>query len=282
MEKNRETDDSENQRDKPTELGLKEPESSFSSSVQPAEKNLFTDDEGRLIFVNQIVRCPCISLILVIIIALAVSIIALAVAFGGSNKNPFTDDQAQYALNDIRSIKYDTLRLASEAVSADRSKVIVSKTPLKTQSTSVGVFYWIYEAKTKEGIFTKDAMMDILKAESQIMKDDRYKDFCLRDYDNVSVYEQTECVRPLSATLIFFAEKWDPVLVKNVTDRLMETRQAEIYKKLAPCIEFKINCAIKEDVPTVDYDAAKRLSDDIKSIMQWWNGKNKELAGDPK
>eukprot|EP00960_Hanusia_phi_P003016 89524-Hanusia_phi.AAC.1 len=164
MENEHEADDSENQPDNPTEHELQGPESSFSSSVQPAEKNLFTDDEGRLIFVNYIVRCPCVSLILVIIVALAVSIIALAVAFGGSNKNPFTDDQAQYALSDIRSIKYDTLRLASEAVSADRSKVIVSKTPLKRQSTSVGVFYWIYEAKTNEGIFTKDAMMDILKA----------------------------------------------------------------------------------------------------------------------
>eukprot|EP00960_Hanusia_phi_P024844 731300-Hanusia_phi.AAC.2 len=120
------------------------------------------------------------------------------------------------------------------------------------------------------------------------MKDDRYKDFCLRDYDNTSVYEQTECARPLSATLIFFAEKWDPTLVKKVTDRLTETRQAATYKKLGravrtPCLEFKINCAIaRQGVPEEDVKAAQELSDDINSIMKWWNGKNKELAADPK
>jgi hypothetical protein len=87
------------------------------------KKGLFTNERGNLRFVAVTVRHPCKIFVLILIVTL-VLVMGLFQSFvpsgdgedDESSGNPFSDPGSQYDTNDVRSLAYDSLRLAVEEV----------------------------------------------------------------------------------------------------------------------------------------------------------------------
>jgi hypothetical protein len=84
---------------------------------------LFTNERGNLRFVAVTVRHPCkiFGLILIVTLVLVMGLFQSFVPSGDENDdessgNPFSDPGSQYDTNDVRSLAYDSLRLAVEEV----------------------------------------------------------------------------------------------------------------------------------------------------------------------
>jgi hypothetical protein len=111
--------------------------------VEPRKKTFWSDERGNLKVVNIVVRNPCKIFWLIIAVVIALTfILNVAVFRTAENGNPFTLPGNEFDLLDVRSIQYDSLRLAGDQVKEAReARGMEGKTTLK-QSELEAVQYW--------------------------------------------------------------------------------------------------------------------------------------------
>jgi len=111
--------------------------------AEPRKKSCWSDERGNLKVVNLVVRNPCKIFWLIIALVVALTfVLNIAVFRTAENGNPFTLPGNEFDLMDVRSIQYDSMRLASDKVRGDRVDMgMEGKTTLK-QSEVEAIQYW--------------------------------------------------------------------------------------------------------------------------------------------
>ena len=109
----------------------------FSYSPSFDIQNKHQDERGNLKAVNLVIRHPCKIFFFILFFCLALSFLLNVLVFRTSESgNPFTPPSNEFDLNDVRSIQYDSLRLAKDEVSAGRKIVDMEGELVKKQSES--------------------------------------------------------------------------------------------------------------------------------------------------
>ncbi|KAK1736005.1 putative sterol regulatory element-binding protein [Skeletonema marinoi] len=148
---------------------------------------------------------------------------------------------------DVRSIQYDSMRLASDKVRGDRVDMgMEGKTTLK-QSEVEAIQYWVFEASTPSGLFGDEQSIEGMKDAYDIfLNDPGYEDYCLYNYPrNLSlVTENTtvECTAPLTPLLMYYASYWDPEAVAEVIEELKDPAKIEALNKIGVCANPQVFC----------------------------------------
>ena len=107
------------------------------------KKSCWSDERGNLKVVNLVVRNPCKIFWLIIFVVMALTFMLNVLVFRkAENGNPFTLPGNEFDLLDVRSMQYDSLRLASDQVKGARDAAgMEGKTTLK-QSQLEAIQYW--------------------------------------------------------------------------------------------------------------------------------------------
>eukprot|EP00961_Rhodomonas_salina_P208334 2811287-Rhodomonas_salina.1 len=247
------------------------------------EPTWFSDEVGNLKLVNFVVKRPCCSCFSVLLICLVMIVLLAAIVVGDGNF--ITNDVNDYDLYDVRSKAYDSFRLAKEAVEDKRDLKENAGVVDPRQSEALDMVYWIYEAQTDGGMFTKKALQDMKEADDIMLADKDWDQYCVLEHFNKDgspkPEENVTCKTPLSATTIFFPESWDSALATSVVDRLKNEETVKLYNQMAPCLEHGVQCeAVMQGVPAEQQSAAEQLKADIEAITSKWTGSG-ELVQDP-
>ena len=240
-------------------------------------RSIFTDDSGNLKFVNAVVRRPCT--IFTLIMALTGGIFQGLSALTLNAGNPITTSQNDYDFSDVRSIAYDSLRLAQEEVS-DELEDLVSSVSKETrlQEDFGDVTIWIYEAKTDDGVLTKEAIPRMREAESTILANKEYVNYCQLSYNPINETEAPVCKRPLSAMNIYYASTWNSAVAEEILSDLAGDK-LETYNTLAPCVEYNFRCDLLPSSLASQLEWATSTKNKIDSMLVNWDGKG-ELNSD--
>ena len=102
-----------------------------------------------------VVRNPClifwILIALCVIISFLLQVVVFRAAEGG---NPFTLPGNELNLADVRSVQYDSYRLARDELRGARNVLAaVGKESVKRQSEVSDITYWVFEGETDGGLF---------------------------------------------------------------------------------------------------------------------------------
>ena len=93
------------------------------------------DKHGNLKAVNTVIRHPFKIFLFLIVLCLVLSfLLNLLVFCTAENNNPFTPPSNEFDLNDVRSIQYDSLRLARDEVAGGRKAVSKEGQTVEKQS----------------------------------------------------------------------------------------------------------------------------------------------------
>ena len=238
--------------------------------------SIFSDKKGNLKFVNLVVRNPCLMFFLILALCIMTTVILFNAAF--AEGNPFTPDDSTFDLYDKRSLAYDALRLAKEDVGIMRDTSTPSngneepEEETKIQENLGDVTYWIYEAKTDEGVFTEDAIKTMRSAEVLFTKQKQYPNYCLLEYTGSGNETTSKCKRELSVLNAFYASSWNSTIANSVIDELT-VGNIQLYNSIAACVELNQLCQYNPpSVTEQDIEWAKDLNTRMKSIMDHWDG----------
>ncbi len=239
--------------------------------------SFFSDEKGNLKFVNFVVRYPCLVFVFMVVLCIgsAMALIQLARATG----NPFTEDENAYDIFDVRSIAYDSLRLAKESVADSYDEATLSARRVeedKIQSEVGDITYWIYEAKTDDGLFTEEALPILRSTEATILENEEYPNYCKLDYTEPDGggEEVSECMKPLSVLNIYYASSWDATLAEEIMADLTEEK-IQLYNTLSACVEFDVLCNLLPPALLTDdnIEWVNSTSMKIDSMTDHWDGK---------
>lgn len=93
------------------------------------------DEHGNLKAVNFVIRHACKLFLFLIILCLVLSFLLNLLVFRtAENNNPFTPPSNEFDLYDVRSIQYDSLRLARDEVAGGRKAVSKEGQTVEKQS----------------------------------------------------------------------------------------------------------------------------------------------------
>ena len=83
------------------------------------------------------------------------------------------------------------------------------------------------------------------------------------------------CSQPFTATNIFYASKWDTVMVGAAIAAIAENYTQ--YNDMAFCVEYDLYCEYLSyyGYSTADYDRAVTLSNNLTLIQDAWDGQGK-------
>jgi len=273
--------------------------SSFKNCVSKAppdgKDTFFNDEKGNLKFVNFVIRYPIPIFSFIIILCIA-SCFILGNLFNG---NPISEGANDYAMNDIRSIAYDSLRLAKEEVldeygesQQDKDNRRLEQSDSRIQEDQGDLIFWIYDSKTSDGLFTIEGIKEIRKSEDIILKNPKYPEYCQLEYNSTSA---TGCKQPLSAMNIFYASEWNttaadfvinqfesreniPSTVNTIIDMLNMTTALEVFNFLSICklLNYRDQCEeVKEVTSLIQW--ADLIETKIDDIIGKWDGLAEEL-----
>jgi len=205
------------------------------------KKSCWSDERGNLKVVNLVVRNPCKIFWLIIFVVMALTFMLNVLVFRkAENGNPFTLPGNEFDLLDVRSMQYDSLRLASDQVKGARDAAgMEGKTTLK-QSQLEAIQYWVFEASTPSGLFGDEQSIQGMKDAYDIfLNDPGYKDYCLYNYPRnvLLVTENTpvECTAPLTPLLMYYASYWNPEVVDEVIGELKDPTKIEVLNRVGVC-----------------------------------------------
>eukprot|EP01083_Nonionella_stella_P275524 935757_1 len=220
----------------------------ISRASVTGKPTLFNDEHGNLKFVNLICRRPVLIFFLAFSLCFGSSVILRRLV----KDNPITEDTNEYDIRDIRSVAYDTLRLAKEEVEVAYGTYLESSArrrledDARLQEDFGDLTLWIYDAKTDDGVFTKEGIPKIRAAEATILKEESYPDYCVLKYEALNqttgeVYSLTppECDKPLSAMNIFYASEWDSDLADEIINEFeSDTNNILRFNALSLCVNL--------------------------------------------
>jgi len=251
------------------------PQKSFHDEEPPKGKTFFSDEKGNLKFVNLVVRYPCAVFVFMISLCF-LSAFVLRSLFDGTN--PFTEDTNAYDIFDVRSIAYDSLKLATDEVNTllEESGTTVRALSQDNPQAEVGdITYWIYEAKTEDGLFTKEAIPILRATEATILENENYPEYCKLDYTTTQSGETvSECMKPLSVMNIYYASTWNSTLAQEIIDALKDETNIAKYNALGVCVEYTIGCdLVPGNIGTSDNKAwVESMNLKITSMVDTWDG----------
>jgi len=259
------------------------PQGNFHSSAKTDEvnevkekkgqviKSIFTDEIGNLKFVNFVVRHPVKLFISLIALCILSSIVLIILS--RRDGSPFTDRENDYVLSDVRSIAYDSLSLADKEVRQDEENE--EALTGKDQEGTGDITYWIYEAETADGLFTKEAIPYMREAESTIIDNQNYPNYCVLEYSTTTEgIDVAQCQKPLSVLTIYYASFWNSSLAQEVIEEISSADNRELYNALAPCVEFGVRCDIlPSGTTTAQITFVSKISKNIETIISTWDGK---------
>lgn len=254
----------------------------FSSSDSAASGNakptLFSDEEGNLKFVKLVVRYPCCifcTQIFLLIVICFLLIIAMA-----QSGQPFSDPDNEADLDDVRSIQYDSLRLAQEEVEETRLNRNGGDL-IRRQSELKDYTYWIWEAETEAGVFgTRTSIAAMKEAFDLFLEDEQWDQYCFLQYpnpnDSTDGGNGTEpyCDKPLTSLSMYYAAQWNATLVDSVMTQLKVPGNIELFNELVLCYTQGIFCNLIQDEDSVsqdDIDWALALNNDLQEITRHWD-----------
>ena len=254
------------------------------SCEPPNKPDFFTDKNGNLKFVNVVVRQPCLIFFVVLALCVGVTIALAHIVFKAGN--PITDDSSTFDLYDKRSIAYDSLRLAKEELL--RSREINAKTTIgndageeedneeklvRLQENTGDILYWLYEAKTDEGVFSKESLRQMRSSEIMFTNYKRYPKYCWLEYSELQNGTTiSNCKKPLSVLNTYYASSWNSTLVQKVIADLTP-ENVNIYNSIAACVEYNMFCQfIPKSITSERVEWARNIHYMITKIMSKWDG----------
>ena len=251
--------------------------------------SIFSDKKGNLKFVNIVVRYPCLMILIILALCIGITVNLFNDVF--KDGYPFTDDSSTFDLYDKRSLAYDGLRLAKREVAKLREASSPSttggqineeeKNVVRIQERLGDVTYWIYEAKSDKGLFTKDALPIMRSAEVMFTRQKKYPQYCMLKYTKSGNETESECMRELSVLNTFYASSWNSTVAKSIISELTG-KNIRLYNSIAACVEFNMLCQYNpSNVTQQDINWAKGMNKRIMSMIVDWDGKG-TLNDDPK
>mmetsp|Transcript_41825 Transcript_41825/g.100810 ORF Transcript_41825/g.100810 Transcript_41825/m.100810 type:complete len:468 (+) Transcript_41825:546-1949(+) len=236
------------------------------SAIKPPPKRQYpypTEDQTVEI-VKLVVRHPrmIFGLILSICVGLTVALYVMVLSKG----NPFSALGLEMDLNDVRSIHYDSLRMAQNETETARIEAQTSLVMPSRQSEVAESTYWVFEAPNDRGMFADAQTIALMKDTFDIFfQDEDFHDFCLSN-------SEARCDPPLSPLRMYYASSWDSSKVQSVIDDLKDPKKVDTFNSLGWCYAHGLNC---ENAPAnathQDINFVTRLNNDVQSIMDSWD-----------
>eukprot|EP00804_Cyclotella_cryptica_P024803 CCRYP_001761-RA/>CCRYP_001761-RA protein AED:0.23 eAED:0.23 QI:209/0.75/0.6/1/1/1/5/0/1089 len=239
------------------------------------EPNSFTDEYGNLKAVNFVIRHPCAIFSFLIALCLVLSFLLNALVFRtAKNGNPFTTPTNEFALNDHRSIQYDSLRLARDEIENERRVVSKEGQAVLKQSELADIAYWVFESETPNGLFGSPESIQAMKDAYDIFyQDSGFKTYCQLDYraplaNNSS---ERECSKPLTPLLMYYPSSWDEGKASAVIEALKVSENVDLFNNLALCVIRGLYCELVPNITFQDQVWAAQLGGMISNITSTWD-----------
>jgi hypothetical protein len=191
------------------------------------------------------------------------------------NGNPFTPPSNEFDLKDVRSIQYDSLRLAKDQVSANRKVTELEGQTISKQSETSAIAYWVFEGETPTGLFgTEESIQAMKNAYDIFYQDESFQDYCLLDYRTpLANGTERQCNAPLTPLLMYYPSEWDEEKAAAVIEELKAPGNLDKFNSLALCIVQGLYCELVEDVTLQDKIWAGMLGKNISDITSKWDMK---------
>jgi len=244
---------------------------------EPVEPTFFSDEKGNLKFVNHVVRRPCCIFWTILGLCIFINFLLIAVVF--KDGNPFSEPGSEYDVDDIRSIQYDSYRLALEEVRDKRDEAAKEGgAEPEIQSEDLDITYWVFEGENDQGVFGSAESISAMKEAFDLFLDDQeYDSYCKLSYDNPN---STECELPITPLVAYYASEWDTAKVGIVIDQLKDPDNVQLFNDLALCYTLGQFCElIPEDVTQEEIEWAIEFGMNLTSIVSKWDMKG-ELVED--
>jgi len=241
---------------------------------------LFSDEKGNLKVVNLVVRRPCTIFFSIIVICILINFWLVVTI--SRNGQPFTEDQVSFDMNDIRSIQYDSFRLAKEEVSElaiESGKDEDEVTPI--QSDVFEFIYWVFEGETDNVFGSAKSINSMKETFDMYMDDPDYDKFCLLNYrDAKPDASELECSLPTTPLIAYFASSWDSEMVSAVIETLKDPEVVDTFNALSLCYALDLFCdQTPEDTTPQDIQLVLGLFTNVTAITSTWDMKG-ELVED--
>ncbi|KAL7545699.1 hypothetical protein ACHAWF_009050 [Thalassiosira exigua] len=211
--------------------------------------SFFTNDRGNLKAVSFVVRRPCLIFWLLIALLFAVMFLLQAAVF--RDGNPFTIPSNEFDLDDVRSVQYDSLRLArdeaSQAREAAESEASDASAVVSRQSETAAIAFWVFEAEADAGVFgSEESIRGMKDAYDIFYSDPAFEDWCLLDYRAAPAGSNATrgCSAPLTPLTMYYASEWDSDAAADVVEELQDPAKVEIFNELAPCVLRGLYCEL--------------------------------------
>lgn len=252
----------------------------------PKGPTFFSDEKGNLKFVNLVVRNPCCIFFSLLVLCLVISFLLMAIVFRAGN--PFTDGENEFDLKDLRSIQYDSLRLAQKETEEARDAFSAGSVPILRQSEGADITYWVFEGETDEGLFGSAESIGAMKeAFDLFMTDSQYDQYCLLNYppatqvaaDNstnattTTTRGEPSCETPLTSLAMYYPAEWDSAMVAAVIEEFKVPGNIELFNSLALCYSLNLYCDLLEgqNISESDVTWALQLGGNLTSITNSWD-----------
>jgi hypothetical protein len=258
-------------------------------SNSPYPPSFFTNDRGNLKAVAFVVRRPCLVFNLLVSFCILLSFLLQVLVFrAAENGVPFTPPANEFDLNDVRSVQFDSYRLAKDEVQASRKANEDGDKVTPRQSEVAAIAMWVFEAEemgdddpdndySGRGVFgSAESIRDMKEAYDIFITDPAFKTQCLLDYrvwpgaaidTSANSTDEKECLPPLTPLAMYYASEWDSDMVSHVIDELKDPEKMEIFNSLALCFTRGQYCEqVIDDVAPEDAVWAMELGANITSI----------------
>ena len=264
------------------------------------KRGLFTDAQGNLRLVNFTVKYPCCVFSFILMVAVSISI-ALLLLLVQTGENPFADPSMEYNVHDIRSIQYDSLKLARRQVTDRVSSITAPQQPNKhrrhndtrrslqetdeerewilansrPQEVDLDFTIWVFESQTDDLFGSAESIKAMKDALDIFINDPDYQKYCRRIYFDspmigllLNTTSDNVCMPPLTSLYLYYAKQWDSDTASAVIQHLSSKTNVQRYNALAICLEYKMYC---DQVPpaynnSLDWEWATQLNQNISRI----------------
>mmetsp|Transcript_31945 Transcript_31945/g.77487 ORF Transcript_31945/g.77487 Transcript_31945/m.77487 type:complete len:349 (+) Transcript_31945:1334-2380(+) len=243
------------------------------------EPTWFSDHRGNLKVVNTVVRHPCKILWALMLMCFLISFALYGLVL--SEGNPFRAPGNEFDIHDIRSIQFDSLRLARDVVQKGRETDETTSQQKPKQSEVADFLYWVYESETPNGVFgSREAIQAMKDSFDVFLQDEAFQDWCLLDYrTGVAEGATRDCAIPLSPLRMYYASAWDPIVVEAIMDDLKQDGRIELFNSLSLCTSFGLYCElIPSTVTQQDIQWTTNMASNIKRVTASWDMKGDLVA----
>ena len=257
-------------------------EEDFEPSKYPP--SFFTDERGNLKFVNTIVRFPCLFFFFTMGMCIIIAILQFNTLL--ATGNPITDDSSEFDIYDVRSIAYDSLKLARKEVADDRKARTEEiqdqlqkedgkdEKQVRAQERLGDLTYWIFESKEPVGVFGSKGAISVMRdAETMFTEHVDWPSYCMLEYNETD--GSSTCSNPFSALNIYYASKWNSTTARRIINAITP-ENTKLYNSISVCAEYRIFCQyLPPNVTAEHVQWARELNEDIWSMIAHWDGKGK-------